>query len=46
LIDAGASIDKWNEFGSTPPSVALFNVRDGEGEVVKVLLGAGADPDA
>lgn len=45
LIEAGADVDATDSFGKTPLAVALFNVRDGNGEVVKVLLAAGASPD-
>jgi ankyrin repeat protein len=46
LIEAGADIEARNRFGNTPLWGALFNVRDGDGEVVRTLLAAGADPDA
>jgi uncharacterized protein len=46
LIEAGADVDARNRFGNTPLWGALFNVRDGDGEVVRALLAAGADPDA
>ena len=45
LIDAGASLQARNKFGATPLHLALFNVRDTEGAIVRVLLAAGADPD-
>lgn len=45
LIRAGACVDAPDGHGKTPLAVALFNVRDGEGRVVRVLLNAGADPD-
>ena len=38
-------MDARDRFGKTPLSVALFNVRDQDGEVIRVLLSAGADPD-
>jgi uncharacterized protein len=46
LIEAGADPNARNRFGNTPLWVALFNVRDGDGEIVRALLAAGADPDA
>ena len=45
LIEAGAHVDAKDAHGKTPLAVALFNVRDGEGEVIEVLLAAGASPD-
>lgn len=45
LIRAGAPVDAADAHGKTALAVALFNVRDGEGQVVRVLLKAGADPD-
>jgi ankyrin repeat protein len=45
LLAAGASVDPQIRFGGTPLAVALMNGRDGDGEVVRVLLAAGADPD-
>lgn len=45
LIRAGADVDAVDAQGRTPLAVALFNVCDGEGHVVRVLLDAGADPD-
>lgn len=45
LLAAGAPVDPQNRFGGTPLWVALMNARDGEGEVVTVLLAGGADPD-
>jgi uncharacterized protein len=44
LIAAGAEIDAENRFGATPLSVAVFN-STGRGEVIRLLLDAGADPD-
>lgn len=45
LIRAGAAVDAPDAQGKTPLAVALFNVREGEGQVVvRVLLDAGADP--
>ena len=46
LIEAGADLNARNRFGNTPLWGALFNVRDGDGKVVRALLAAGADPDA
>ena len=37
MTSAGDGVSGW---------VALFNVRDGAGEVVRALVAAGADPDA
>ncbi|WP_020145880.1 ankyrin repeat domain-containing protein [Terracoccus sp. 273MFTsu3.1] len=45
LLAAGALVEPQNRFGGTPLWVALMNARDGDGEVVRVLLAAGADPD-
>ncbi len=45
LLEAGAEVDAQDAHGRTPLAVALFNVRDRPGEVIKVLLRAGADPD-
>ena len=45
LLSAGAEVDARDRFGKTPLSMALFNVRDGDGEVIRVLLASGADPD-
>lgn len=47
LLAAGAlGVDARDMFGETPLSVALFNVRDGDGKVITVLLAAGAEPHA
>ena len=43
LLAVGAPVDPQDRFGRTPLWVALFNARDGDGEVVRVLLVAGAD---
>ena len=45
LLSAGAEIDARDRFGTTPLGVALFNVRNRDGEVIRVLLTSGADPD-
>lgn len=45
LLSAGAQVDARDRFGKTPLSVALFNVRNRDGEVIRVLLASGADPD-
>ena len=44
-LAAGAAVDPQDRFGKTPLFVALFNASDAEGDVVRVLLAAGADPD-
>lgn len=46
LVGLGADIEARNVYGATPLLVALTNGRDRPGEVVRVLLAAGADPDA
>jgi len=46
LIEAGAQVTARNQVGNTALWVAVMNVRDGDGAVVRVLLAAGADPDA
>jgi len=45
LLRVGAAVDAGDVFGKTTLGVAVFNVGDGEGEVIQVLLDAGADPD-
>lgn len=45
LLRFGAEVDAVDEHGKSPLAVALFNVHDGDGEVIAVLLGAGADPE-
>lgn len=40
LIDKGADVDAVNDRGQSPLAGAVFK---GEGEVVRVLVGAGAD---
>ena len=46
LVETGADIEARNKYGNTPLWVALMNVGNGDGEVVRVLLAAGASPDA
>jgi len=43
LIDAGAAIDPVDDHGNTPLSNAVFESR-GDGQVIQMLLAAGADP--
>jgi ankyrin repeat protein len=45
LLDAGADVDLRNTYGATPLYLALFNVRDTQGDIVRCLLEAGADPN-
>lgn len=45
LLAAGADVMSRNVFGATPLHIALVNVRDRSGEIVYLLLRAGADPD-
>ena len=42
--DVGATIDAEDQFGNTPLNKAAFNSR-GRGEVIRILLRHGADPD-
>lgn len=44
LIAAGAPVDAADRTGRTPLLVAMFNVRDGDGSIIRVLLDGGADP--
>ena len=44
LVEKGAEIDKKNSVGNTPLGLAIFNYR-GDGEVIKILLKAGANPN-
>lgn len=44
LLGNGATVDLENVHGNTPLFVATFNSK-GEGSVIKVLLGAKADPN-
>ena len=44
LIDAGAQVDFQDPYGNTPLWRAVFDLRGG-GDVIKVLLAAGANPD-
>lgn len=43
LVNAAAIIDIRNGYGNTPLAVAVFNSR-GRGELIELLLQAGADP--
>lgn len=43
---AGATVDARDRFGTTPLPVALFKVLVRDGEVVRVLVAADADPDS
>ena len=45
LLSAGAEVDARDRFGKTPLMMALFSVRDRDGEVIRVLLASGADPE-
>jgi uncharacterized protein len=44
LIQAGATVDAINGVGNTPLHVTVFNSQ-GRGEVIELLLTAGADTD-
>ena len=44
LLRRGAEVDTTNKFGNTPLWVAVFNSR-GQGELITVLRGHGADPN-
>lgn len=44
LIKKGASVNLQDENGNTPLSNAVFNSR-GRGELIRILIEAGADPD-
>ncbi|MFD8425514.1 ankyrin repeat domain-containing protein [Streptomyces sp. NPDC059466] len=44
LLAAGAEVDAPDEQGNTPLWQAVFTYR-GDGEVLSLLVGAGADPD-
>ncbi|MFH8491997.1 ankyrin repeat domain-containing protein [Streptomyces longisporoflavus] len=44
LLAAGALVDAADRQGNTPLWKAMFNFR-GEGATIRVLVGAGADPD-
>jgi ankyrin repeat protein len=44
LLDAGAVVDATDEHGNTPLWKAVFASK-GEGELIALLLAAGADPD-
>lgn len=43
LIEKGAVIDAQNKYGNTPLTIAVLESR-GRGEMIQLLLGAGADP--
>ncbi len=43
LLASGAVVDAVNGVGNTPLGLAVFNSQ-GRGEVISLLLGAGADP--
>jgi ankyrin repeat protein len=45
LLEMGATVDPRDSHGNTPLSKAVFNSR-GNGDVIKLLRGAGADPYA
>jgi uncharacterized protein len=45
LLDAGALVDPRDSYGNTPLFRAVFN-SSGNGDVIKLLRGAGADPYA
>ena len=45
LIAKGALVDLKDQHGNTPLSKAVFNSR-GSGDLIKLLLDAGADPDS
>lgn len=45
LIAKGALVDLKDGHGNTPLSKAVFNSR-GRGDLIKLLLDAGADPDS
>ncbi len=44
LIDSGAKVDIPEVHGNTPLSIAVFNSK-GEGDLIKLLLSSGADPN-
>jgi ankyrin repeat protein len=44
LIDAGADVGAQNKFGNTPLFTATFESK-GRGEIIRLLLQRGADPD-
>ena len=44
LVERGAEVDRVNGHGNTALGLAVYNSR-GRGDVIEILLGAGADPD-
>ena len=46
LVAAGAPIDARDAYGNTPLWRAVFGFEGGDPELIRLLLGAGADPDA
>jgi ankyrin repeat protein len=45
LLDAGADVHLRNGWGNTALFTGVFNVKDGDGQIVRTLLAAGASPD-
>lgn len=45
LVDVGANLELRDGYGNTPLARATFSSR-GDGEVITILLEAGANPDA
>lgn len=45
LIEAGAPVDPIDAYGNTPLWRAVFAFQGGDPALVRLLLGAGADPD-
>lgn len=46
LLDAGAAVDPRDSFGNTPLWRAVFAFQGGQPDLIRLLLAAGADPDA
>lgn len=44
LLTAGAAVDAKDRYGKTPLSIAIFNLREGDGAVIRRLLAGGARP--